>query len=70
MRDWLRHVLQILEEHGVKDFEIQKGKKHPKLCFEHGGKEHRLVFPSSASDHRALLNHKADLRRVLKQGTL
>ena len=66
-----RTICSIAEHVGVQSPRIeQKGRKHPRLIGEIGGREFQYVVPGSPSDRRSLKNLQADLRRIVKEATI
>ena len=49
-------LIAEIRRHGVGEYRIEHGGKHPHLVFLFGGHELKFPFQSTPSDHRALLN--------------
>lgn len=58
----------VLRDCGV-PFRLEFRGKHPALVFSVGGKTHRVTMAWSPSDHRSLMNGRALVKRLVKQGT-
>ena len=67
--DCLDAALAVLDEAGVRDFEIARGAKHPQARFRVNGNPalHIFAFPGSTSDHRSPQNTRRGLRKVLRE---
>jgi hypothetical protein len=61
----LQMAERFLARHGIETFWVESLSKHRRLVVEYGGKQHRVVIPSSGSDRRGPLNMVGDLRRLL-----
>ena len=67
MRVPSEYMAAIKQLMGCITYQIEKGKRHQKLVFSAGGKQHKITMPGSPSDRgHGLENFKADLKRKLK----
>lgn len=65
-RDHLNIVEEVMEEFGVINWDIEKGRKHPILVFSFSGRTFKYPLASTPSDRRSVLNCRADLRRMCR----
>jgi len=56
-----------LERHGITKHRVEMGGKHPRLCFQVGGRERFYVFPGTMFDGPARHTVIGDLRKVLRE---
>lgn len=61
----LNELVAELRCHGVTEYTLDRGGKHPKLRFVYAGKPLMLVYPCSPGDHRCVKNAIATLRGVM-----
>ncbi|EPY00449.1 hypothetical protein [Magnetospirillum fulvum] len=64
-KDFDAAITRELKAAGVEHYKVERGGKHPRLVFEHDGRQFSYTLPGSPSDHRALLNMVHDLRGLL-----
>jgi len=64
-KDFDAAIARELKSAGVDDYKVERGGKHPRLVFDHDGRQISYTLPGSPSDHRALLNMVHDLRGLL-----
>jgi len=64
-KDFDAAIARELKAAGVEHYKVERGGKHPRLVFEHDGRQLSYTLPGSPSDHRALLNMVHDLRGLL-----
>lgn len=62
-------MCRMLEESGVKDWEVKNGGRHPHLIFQWRGKRIRYTIPSNPGDGRMVLNMVGSLRRLMRRTT-
>lgn len=66
-----RTICSIAEHAGIQSPRIeQKGRKHPRLIGELGGRKFRYVVSGSPGDRRSLKNLQADLRRIVREARI
>lgn len=63
--EYLQMATRFLARHGIDAFWIESLSKHRRVVVEHGGKQYRVVIPTSGSDWRGPLNMVGNLRRLL-----
>lgn len=59
-------VTAELEAVGL-DYQVERGKNHPKIRFQANGRSYTYVVPGSASDHRSMMNCRSGIRRMLRE---
>jgi len=64
-KDFEAAIARQLKAAGVEHYRVERGGKHPRLVFEHDGRQLSYILPGSPSDHRALMNMVHDLRGML-----
>lgn len=65
-RQYQQKVGALLESFHIQTFTFTAGRKHPTLMFRHGGRDHKIVIPGTASDHRSLKNNFSFIKRYLR----
>lgn len=68
MRSIHRALVSFAEKQGLARVRITRAgmRTHPRLTFEHGGREHNLPVPGTTSNYFAEANAKSALRRYLR----
>lgn len=64
--DTFRALERVLNEFGVRQFEVDDKRPHPFLCFEFAGALRRVMFACTPSDRRSPAISAANLRRDMK----
>lgn len=65
-RAYIDALTAELEAHGVSDYRVEHGGKHPRLIFTFRGREMFKVFPASPSDNRrGIQNAVRELRKLM-----
>jgi hypothetical protein len=59
-------VLRELRENNIKPA-VNSGGKHIAVSWYHNTESRRFTCDISASDHRAIVNARADIRRILRR---
>ena len=65
-KDMLEALQAELRRHGIHEFRIEHGGKHPRLLYMAEGREEVVIVAGSSSDHRAIANAVSHLRRRLR----
>ncbi len=65
MKKSIRDTVKWLRGKGCSDVTVEPGGKHPKLCFNHDGRHHRVPVPSSPSDVRGIRNRHNQLEKIM-----
>ena len=65
-RAYLESGVELLSAHGIHQYKVVPGGKHPKIVFALNGVTRKFPFPRSPSDRRGLANWLSDLKRKLK----
>lgn len=60
-------VLDVLADAGIRG-QVHEGRKHMKIRWEMGGRPFSYSCAKSPSDRRAVLNCRARVRRILRNG--
>lgn len=63
---YIAAITAELARGGITKHEIQYRGSHPRIIFQHDGRERFYVFPNSPSDNRrGILNAVADIRKMI-----
>lgn len=66
MREFHRDIMDWLRDHGATEINYVQTNNHPRITFQHGGREWFYVVPGTPGDHyRAVKNSVTDIRRML-----
>jgi hypothetical protein len=60
-------VAEAIRQMGVRDVQIDRTRKHPRVLWREGRAEGIITVPGSASDHRSLLNNVKMAQRLVRQ---
>jgi hypothetical protein len=66
--DYLARIERVLAQHEIRDYRIERTRRHRRVVIERGGRQIAVTFPTTPSDWRGPLNAAADLRRALGLG--